>query len=106
MHGGATSRMVGWKPDGPRQAARAAVATAIQQAADAAKNISQRNAWRKHVGGFPQRQFFPANVNHACNRRADEAAVIHQSAVLDHENFRERLVGEFGLPVSRELNGT
>ena len=36
--------------------------------------------------------------------RADEAAVINQPAVLDHENFRERLAGEFLPPVGRHVN--
>src|ERR1035437_10183268 len=105
MYGCAAGRMVGWKPDGPRQAARAAVATAIQQAADAAKDVSERDARPEHVGGFPQRKFFPTNVNHACNRRADEAAVINEAAMLNHENFPERLVGEFVLPISCHVNG-
>ena len=38
------------------------------------------------------------------DRRADEAAVIDQAAVLNHENFRERLVGEFILPIRRHID--
>ncbi len=77
--------------DGPRQIRRASVAAAVEQAAGAAKNAAQRDARREHVGGFPQRHFFPADVNDSGRCRADEAAVIDESAVLDHENFRERL---------------
>ena len=30
-------------------------------------------------------------------------AVINEAAVLDHENFRERLVGKFILPIRRHI---
>ena len=36
--------------------------------------------------------------------RADESAVINQSAVLDHENLRERLVGKLLFPVGRHIS--
>jgi len=104
MHRRAMSGMIGGKPDGPGQAARAAVAAAIEQAADTAENISQRDAWREHVGGSPQRHFFPAQVNKSGEDRADQPAVINQPAVLNHENFRERLVGEFVLPIRRHID--
>src|SRR5665213_1876162 len=90
--------------DCPRQIRRSSIATTIEQAASAAKKTAQRIARREHVGGFPQRHFFPADVNESGNGRADETAVINESAMLNHENFRERLVGEFFLPIRGHIN--
>ena len=51
------------KSDGPRQIAGAAVAAAVQQAADAPEDAAERDARCQHIGDFPQRQFFPAEIN-------------------------------------------
>ena len=39
------------------------------------------------------------------NDCADEAAVKNEAAVLDHENFRNRLAGKLVIPVSRHIDG-
>src|SRR5258708_17672666 len=101
MTGHAAGRVVGWKRNCPRHVGRFAVAAAVEQTACAAKNTSERDAWRKNVGSFPQRQFFPANINTSRDNCSNQSAVINESAVLNHENFREWLVGKFFFPVSR-----
>src|ERR1700722_3104523 len=93
-----------WKLNRPRQIRQASVTAAVKQAARASKKTSQRNAGRKNICSFPERQFFPADVNHCGNCRADESAVINQSAVLDHENFRERLACKFLAPISCDIS--
>src|SRR5258706_4057833 len=89
MHrrGRGIKRVVRRETDGPRQTAGAAVTTAVEQAADAAKDTAQRDAWCQHVGDFPERQFFPAQINRTRNDCADEAAVKNESAVPDGEDF-------------------
>src|SRR5208337_2383160 len=100
----AVGGVVAWKMNCPRQTAPASVAATVEQAADAAKDISQRDARGEHVGGLPQRHFFQAQVNEAGEDGADEAAVINEAAVLNHENFRKRLAGKFVLPIRRHIN--
>ena len=91
--------------DRPRQITHASIATAIQQAADAAKHIAQRNAWRHDVRQFPQRKILDSRVENAGQGRAGEPPVKDQSAMLDHENFGNRLVGELLAPIGRYIKG-
>ena len=97
-----------WKTDEPRagHAGRTCpIAAAVEQATDAAKCISQGDARGENVGDFQKRQFFPADIDEQGDGRADEAAIVNQSAMLDHENFRNRLMGEFA-PVGRHVHDT
>src|SRR5690242_7255612 len=91
------------KLDRPGQCAGAAIATSIHQAPDAAEGVSESDAGREDVGGFPERQFFPADVKDAGERRANESAVKDEPASADVENLPERPAREILAPIGKDI---
>ena len=104
MHPGAVGFVVGGKVNCPRQIAGAPIAAAVQQTAEAPEHTAEGDAGRKDVRDFPDGQSFPREIGDARDHRADQPAVIDESAMLNHEDFGERLVGKFLFPIRRHIN--
>src|SRR6266536_2326787 len=103
MHARAQGRVVAGEMNRPGKIAGASVATTVHQAADAAKGVSQRDARRKHVGYFPERQLSVADVQDAGEGRPDQAAVKDQSTSADVKNLPERSAGEILAPIGEDI---
>src|SRR6185312_6597346 len=89
--------------DGPRQGALAPVTAAVQEASDAAEHVTERNAWREHVGEFPEPDMFYARIQYRGERSTDQAAVKNQTAFPHGENLPEWVPGEFFVAISRHV---
>src|SRR5438045_171871 len=94
------------EPNCPRHAACPSIAAAVQQASHASERISQRDARRDRIEYFPDLQLFQPGIKHYSEGCADESAVKNQTAVLDHENFRERLVGKLLPPERKDVQAS
>src|ERR1035438_5639716 len=57
-------RVVRREANSPWQIAGAPITAAVEQAADAPENVTQRNAGREYVRHLPERQFFEPDVLH------------------------------------------
>lgn len=100
MNGSATGEMIARETDGPWKFARAPVAAAVHETAEATEHRAECNRRCHDVGDFPERNFFKARKNNGRQRRADEAAVENETAALNHKNFPPRFAGEFIFPVA------
>src|SRR5207244_11430137 len=108
MYGNAwprTARVI-WKGDPPGKRARAPVAATIEQTADAAHRVSQRNTRRQDVGALPKGQTLPSAVQDKGQRGAEQAAVIDQAAMLDHEDFPNRFAGKLLVPIGGDVQSS
>ena len=101
MHAG-TFRFVVWEMNCPGQIARASVTAARHQTTHAAKDVSQRDAGRKHVRQFPEGQLTQAGFENDRERSANQAAVKHQAAA-QIENLPRRMTGKFLTPVRNHV---
>jgi len=86
------------KTNRPTQAACSSITTSIHQTADPPKHITQRDARSQNVRQFPKIQFPDPRVQDARQTRPNEAALIDESAFLDHEDLPNRFSGKLFLP--------
>src|ERR1035438_1615610 len=92
-------RVVRREANSPWQIAGAPITAAVEQAADAPENVTQRNAGREYVRHLPERQFFEPDVEDAGECRAHQPAVKNQPALPNHEDFRQRLALKELVPI-------
>src|ERR1044071_1707065 len=94
------------KSDGPGQMAFATVATAIHQATNPAKDISQGNAGGDYIRQLPQRDLLQTRIEDTARCGSNQPTVINQPAVPDFEDLHHRMAGELFLPIGHDVKGT
>src|ERR1035441_5368784 len=92
-------RVVCREANSPGQIAGAPITAAVEQAADAPENATQRNAGRNYVRHLPERQLFEPGVEDTGECRANQPAVKNQPALPDHEDLRQRLALKELVPI-------
>src|SRR5438552_3185896 len=89
--------------DGPGQVTFAPITAAVHQTADAPERVPQRNARREDIRQLPQRKFLDPGVEDYCQRGANQASIIDESAFPNFENVGKWPVCELVPPKGNHI---